>query len=76
MSLIKNIITNNIGALLVTIIIAVGIACIFRKSCVNDECITYVSPPPMDGKSFKWKNNCYKYSKETVSCPSNQRVIV
>lgn len=76
MSLFSNVLNNGIGAVLITIIIGVGLACIFRSSCKNGVCITHLAPPSLDGKEFKWKNNCYKYTRENTKCPKDDSLII
>lgn len=68
--MIEKLFENRFGPIIITIIIGIGLACIFRTSCENGLCITYLSPPDLDGAKFRWKNNCYQYKRINVNCPA------
>lgn len=62
------------GVILVSIILGLGLSCLFRQVCHGRNCIVY-RPPPLSsllGKYFKFGNECYQYSVEVIPCTGNE----
>lgn len=61
---------DNFGAAIVSALIGLGIASLFRKACVGDVCKVYVAPDPktVEGQQFRFDGSCYEYTQEDVSC--------
>ena len=58
------------GQIIVSIILGLGLASLFRKVCKDRECIIYSAPDfkKIKDKIFKFDDKCYKYTKETSTC--------
>ena len=61
--------TQN-GKILVSIILALGLACILQMSFKNANMIIVNGPPieQTDGKIFSFDNKCYSYKTVATSC--------
>ena len=69
-------VTNRTGRLLMSIILGLGLAALFRKSCKDGRpCTQRVAPPlsEMDGKVYKFSGQCYKMEKEAVVCDASKK---
>lgn len=71
---------TNTGKNLLSIILGVGLASLFRRACKNNQCRVYYAPPleHIVDKSFykdKNTNKCSTYRAEKVSCVSSKRII-
>jgi len=67
--MINNLLKNNMTKIVISCILGLGLASLFKKICVNDNCLIIKSPPDIEGKIFKYKNKCYKYKAKSVMCP-------
>jgi len=58
------------GKILVSIILALGLACILQMSFKNANMIIVNGPPieQTDGKIFSFDNKCYSYKTVATSC--------
>ena len=61
------------GKIIMSILLGIGLATLFRSVCDDESCTTYVAVKPEDVKDKIIKNNnqCYKYSLETTRCKNN-----
>ena len=74
----KNFLQNERSMIIISIILGLGLAAIFREGCNGRECVVYKAPPPKEihGHVFKHDKKCYKFSSHSMSCPvGNQKVI-
>lgn len=78
--MIKNILhgmhTKN-GQILISIILGIGVASIFRKICTETNCIDFRGPDLKDvEKSIYGHNNlCYKFSPQSTTCNTEKKQI-
>jgi hypothetical protein len=61
---------TNFGRTLISIVLGIGIASIFRKSCKSASCFKFISPPEDEVKNNVYIHDgiCYKFTPETVKC--------
>ena len=71
MKLISKMKTSS-GKIVISIILGIGLAALFRTACQDEECYHYVAPNPaeFEGKTIKSDSKCYQYTLEKASCPS------
>jgi len=69
--MISDLLKHNIGQIVVSVILGLGLAALFRKACNDNNCLIIKSPPSneINDKVFKSNNKCYTYTPETTSCP-------
>ena len=78
--MIKNILnklhTKN-GKLILSIILGLGLATIFRKVCKDLECFIYKAPPESEiiDSVYAFNNKCYRYKKNNISCGKKKITI-
>lgn len=63
-------IKSSNGKILVSIILAVGLACILRASFKNANMVIINGPPieQTEGKIFSFDNKCYSYKTINTNC--------
>tara|TARA_B100001769_G_C22112606_1_gene602508 strand:- start:7446 stop:7691 length:246 start_codon:yes stop_codon:yes gene_type:complete len=76
----KNIISTvntKYGKIIISIILGLGLASIFRKSCETRNCIVFNAPPFEEVKQniYKHDNKCFKYEEENIMCNSMNKQI-
>lgn len=75
MGYFEKLLNNSTFSVIVSVILGIGLACIFRNSCKNGICLIHVAPHPLDNEEFMWNGNCYKYKKQIINCPMNKEII-
>ena len=71
----NRILEHPVGSIVVSIILGLGLASLFRKACVNDRCIVIKGPPTKEIQNFHYKLNddCYKYEPYVVNCDDEKK---
>ena len=74
--MIKDFLNTNTGQIIVSIILGLGLATIFRKVCSGNSCIVVQGPKKSDIDKYYYKVNgdCFKYSPYAAPC-DNSKVI-
>jgi len=70
LNIIKSIYTPT-GKILISIILGLGFASLFRKNCKNnDECIDFKGPPidEISKNTYKHNNQCYQFKHKAITC--------
>lgn len=72
---ILNIMKTKQGSCVVSIILGIGIASLFRKSCESRNCMVFHAPPLDKVKSnvFKHDDKCYTFTEKSVQCNSTSK---
>lgn len=58
------------GSIVISIILGLGLAALFRRACKNNTCIVVKGPNTDDVQKFYYKvnNDCYKYEAVISEC--------
>lgn len=78
--MIKNILNSihsKFGKMLISIILGIGLASIFRKSCDNKDCLSFKGPHHNDVTKHIYKHNddCYTFNARSITCKSKERQV-
>lgn len=73
-STVSSIVNDRFGAIIISVILGLGLAAIFRATCHGDSCIVIRSPPreQIDKHVYRIDDQCYKYSAYAIGCPGAQ----
>jgi hypothetical protein len=73
--MINRILEHPVGSVVVSIILGLGLAALFRKACTDNRCIVIKGPPVKEIQQFHYKLNddCYKYEPYVVDCEENDK---
>lgn len=73
----KVILNSNVGKIVISVLIGLGVACLFHKACKDKECIRFSGPiiKNVDGKIFQYDDKCYTYKLNAVKCDANKKTI-
>jgi hypothetical protein len=68
---------DNNAKYLISILIGLGIATIFRKACKNDDCYTFKGPytTEIHDSIYSFNNKCYKFVPKNIKCKSKEKQI-
>lgn len=69
---------TQLGKFFVSVILGIGLATLFRKSCKDKQCIEFNGPVinEVDGKTYKFGDICYKYELISDKCDLNKQTIM
>jgi hypothetical protein len=72
---IKKFMGSKSGVTLLSIILGLGLASIFKMSCDNRSCIVYEAPDFRDKKIMKYNDKCYEPKEKMEKCDPNKKTI-
>lgn len=74
---LKRLITSPFGKIILSILLGIGLASLFRKVCTDKNCIVFNGPiiSDIDGKTYKHGDKCYKYTTHPDKCDSTKKII-
>jgi hypothetical protein len=74
---IKRLLNSEAGKIVISIILGLGLASLFRKVCVDKNCITFngVVISDIEDKTYKHGESCYKYKAKTEKCDEVKKVV-
>lgn len=74
----KDLLHKETSKYIISILLGLGLAALFRKACKDGNCVHFESPPVNDltgGKVYKYGNECYNYSIATQKCDSGKKTV-
>ena len=74
---IQKIINSTRGKYVVSILLGLGLATLFRKACTNQNCLVFKAPPMSEikNKIFEFDNKCYTYNEKHATCDTSKKII-
>ena len=74
---LDRLLSSGFGRNLVSILLGLGLATLFRKACKDRSCISFNGPviSEIDGKTYKFGDYCYRYELHPVKCDPTKRTI-
>ncbi len=68
---------SKTGQMLISIILGLGLATLFRKACTDGSCLQFNGPviSEVDGKTYQFGEYCYKYELFPVQCDSTRKTV-
>lgn len=69
---------TDTGRCIVSIILGIGLASIFRKSCETRNCMIFNAPSidVIKQNTYKHDGKCYKFNERSVKCdPKNNKQV-
>ena len=74
---IQRIIHSKQGKILISIILGLGFATLFRKTCSNDSCFKFISPDikNVSNSVYEYEKKCYKYKPVAKKCSKIKKTV-
>lgn len=76
---LSNLFKTTAGKYLISAILGLGLASLFRKVCDDDtNCVIYKGSnyeKDVKDKNFKHNNNCYHYEIHPVTCDDKKKIV-
>jgi len=73
----KRLLNTQIGISIISILLGLGLASFFYKACNGKQCLNFNGPliSEIDGKTYKFGEECYKYTFHSAPCDSTKKII-
>jgi hypothetical protein len=73
----KRLLNTPFGQVLLSIILGLGLASLFRKVCTDKNCIHFkgAAIKDIDGKTYMHDEKCYKYGAVPVKCNEKNKIV-
>ena len=67
---VKRMLDDKFGSIVISVILGLGLAAVFRRACDGDGCIVIKSPDHKDVEDYVYRidRSCYKYTPNVVPC--------
>ena len=77
LKLFEKFMKDNNAKYLISILIGLGLATIFRKSCKNDDCYVFKGPYSSEilDKIYSFNDKCYKFYPKSITCNTKEQQI-
>jgi hypothetical protein len=74
---IKRLLHTPLGQGLISIILGIGLATMFRQVCHGKNCINFNGPviSELDGQIYQFNDLCYRYKTKPVKCDAMKKQI-
>lgn len=68
--MLEDILNSHMGQILISVILGLGLATVFKKVCTGQNCIVVQSPDIKEINKFYYKidADCFKYSPYVTEC--------
>ena len=71
----KRLLTTPTGQILISIMLGLGLATLFRKLCTDKNCIVFNGPVISETDIYKHDDKCLQYTMESTSCDTQKKMI-
>ena len=74
---IKRLLHSKFGKVVISILLGLGLATLFRKVCNGRNCLLFKGPnlSNIRGKTFKYNDKCYKYKENATTCDKTKKIV-
>jgi hypothetical protein len=68
---------SETGRNIMSILLGLGLATLFRQMCNGKNCIVTKAPPleEIDDKIYKFDGKCYKLEKNAETCNTKKKIV-
>jgi hypothetical protein len=70
-----NFLQSKSGTVILSVVLGLGLACIFKMSCDSQNCIVYKAPDYSEKKIIKYNDTCYEPNEHMETCDSTKELI-
>jgi hypothetical protein len=76
---LKQLLHTQTGGYIISVILGLGLASLFRKACRDRKCIKFEAPSSADIEKFAYrydnKGKCLKYTPHATKCDTRKHTI-
>lgn len=77
MNRISKLIHSYTGKTIISILLGLGLATLFRKACKDRQCMVFYAAPieKIKDKIYKFNDKCYTFKNVAKSCDMSQKTV-
>lgn len=74
---IRRLIYSKFGEYVISILLGLGLATLFRKVCKDRSCLKFEGAPlnKIKDQIFKFDNKCYKFTSDIQKCDNSKKIV-
>jgi len=74
---LQRLLHTETGRIIISIVLGLGIASLFRKVCKDRSCISFRAPPlkDLEKDTYKLDDKCYEYKTKAVKCEAGKKDV-
>ena len=74
---IRRILNSDFGIIFISIMLGLGVASLFRKTCNDRKCLVFRATPMKKIKNqiFKFNDKCYTFDETATTCDKNKKIV-
>ncbi len=74
---LKRFFNTETGKIIMSILLGLGLATMFRKTCEGEECLVFKAPSleDIDEKKYKYGNKCFEYKMNSIICDNKKKTV-
>jgi hypothetical protein len=75
---ISKFLSSNTGKYIISILLGIGLASLFRSVCKDKNCILFYIPPltEINNQVYQFNDKCYSYESKAVTCNNSKKVTM
>ena len=74
---VRRLIYGDAGKIIISIILGLGFATLFRKVCKDRDCIIFKAPDinKIKNQIFKFQDKCYTFKENIEKCDNRKKIV-
>lgn len=74
---LRRLIYSEVGRYIISILLGLGLATLFRKVCNERNCIIFKGPAldKVKGQVFKFNDRCYQFQEKIEKCDDTKKIV-
>lgn len=74
---LRRLIYSRPGKMIISILLGLGLATLFRRVCKERDCLLFHAPPlnKIKGQIFKFEDKCYSFSENAQTCDASKKTV-
>ena len=74
---LKKFIHSSLGRYIISILLGVGLASLFRKACESRNCLVFKGPSidKLKDNIYDYNGKCYKFKENATKCNQKERQV-
>ena len=74
---LNKLVKSTTGKYIMSILLGIGLASLFRSVCKGKNCVIYHAPPleEIENKTYKFDGKCYKFERISRKCDPKKQIL-
>jgi hypothetical protein len=72
---LHRLLNSESGKIIISVVLGIGLATLFRKVCTDKNCITFHGPVISEDDIYKHDEKCQKYALQSSKCDPTKKII-